>query len=64
MYGSQSKIVFPLQRVFFNKQDMKLGIMGLNHKGKTTYDFEDWITNKKTQFHLTRHIKHGKNKEN
>ena len=51
-------------RVFFNKQYMRLGIMGLNHKGKTTYDLEDYIANKKTQCHLTRHVKHGNNEEN
>ena len=64
MYGSRSKIVFHLHGVFFNKQYMKLGIMGLNHKGKTTYDLEDYIANKKTQCHLTRHVKHGNNEYN
>ena len=43
------KYSFPsICREFFNKQYMKLGIMGLNHKGKTTYDLEDYIENKKT----------------
>ena len=36
------KDIFPSTcRVFFNKQCMKLGMMGLNHEGKTTYDLQD-----------------------
>ena len=63
MYGRGQRYFSLYMQGLFQQKNMKLGIMGLNHKGKTTYDLEDQIANKKTQCHLTRHVKHGNNEE-
>ena len=63
MYGRGQRQFSLYMQGLFNKQYMKLLIMGLNQKGKKTYNLQDQIANKKTQCHLTRHVKHGNDEE-